>query len=512
MNQIGFPLLSLVTWLPALGALLLLVLPRDNSALIRQVALGVSGITLIAAIAVYGLFDPRASGFQLADSFSWVPSWGLGYSLAVDGLNLWLVLLTAFMMPFAFLASGRGALGNARASQVLLLVLETGILGTFLAQDLLLFYVFFEFTLIPTSLLLGIWGGAERTRAAAKFFLYTFAGSLFMLLAIIALYLLNGQATGLYSFGYTDLLNGLQSEAGPTMTLSDTTERLLFFGFFIAFAIKIALWPFHTWMPLLHAQTPADGSVDVGAVLLKLIGGYGMVRFTIGLFPEAALWAAPAIGVLAVIGIIYGAWVAYNESDMKQLLAYSSVSHLSFVVLGIYALNAIGVSGALLQMVNYGLTTGALFLAIGMLETRFQRRGMRDFGGLWKVMPAFGGLLLAFVLASIGLPGLNGFIGEFTIMQGAWLSAGLGWRFVAVAVLGVILAAAYLLHMFRLTFMGPLANEAHAGEMTRNQLLQLGVLLIPMIVIGLYPNIVFAPMQPAVDLFAQSLNTVLASR
>jgi NADH-quinone oxidoreductase subunit M len=506
------PLLSLATWLPALGALLMLFV-RERSAQ-RIVALAASLAALLASIAILVLFEQqlfqvvRSTGPVLNEQISWVPSLGLSYHLAVDGINLWLLLLTAFMMPFALAFTNVG--GRSDANYALFLLLETGIIGSFLAQDLILFYAFFEFTLVPTALLLGIWGGAERTQAAAKFFLYTFAGSVFMLLSMIALYLLHGQQVGSYTFDYPTLASSLQSRA---LVIDASVERLLFGGFFIAFAIKIALWPFHTWMPLLHSQTPADGSVDVAAVLLKVIGGYGLVRFGLGLFPAAALWAAPAIAVLAVIGIIYGAWVAYQQRDAKRMLAYASVSHLGFVVFGIFSLNLQGVSGALLQLVNYGLTTGALFLAVGYLEQRFGTRNTRDLGGLWLAMPTFGSLMLVFILASIGLPGLNGFVGEFLVLQGAWLSPTLGWRYVMIAVIGVILAAVYLLTMFRRVFLGALKPEhAAATDLESNKLLPFALLLIPMIVIGLYPNLVFTPMQLAVDQLAQVLSLALASQ
>jgi NADH-quinone oxidoreductase subunit M len=510
VSQIGFPLLTLITWLPALGALVVLLLGRGGAQ--RTIAVGVSVVTLVAALVAFVLFNRAEPGLQLAENVPWVPTWGFNYYLGLDGLNVWLMMVTAIMFPFAALVVRRDG-DDGRSFYLLFLLLETATHGTFLAQDLILFYVFFEATLVPTALLLGIWGGPERSRAAAKFFLYTFAGSVFMLVSMIAVYLLHGQQTGTYTFAYDTLSAALQGGAAATLQLAPTTERLLFLGFFIAFAIKIALWPFHTWMPLLHGQTPVDGSVDVTAVILKLIGGYGMVRFTLGLFPQAAQWAAPAIGVLAVIGIIYGAWVAATQNDLKQMLAYSSVSHLAFVVLGVYALNAQGVSGALLQMVNYGLTTGALFLAVGALEQRTGTRQVREMGGLWLVMPAFGGLVLAMMLASIGLPGLNGFVGEFTLMQGAWLSQALGWRFVLFAVLGVILAAVYMLRIYRLVFMGGLrTNERTVGELTRSQLLALGALVVLMVAIGLYPNLVLTPLQPTVEQLTSALSAALASQ
>jgi NADH-quinone oxidoreductase subunit M len=499
-------LLSIATWLPALGALLLLFV-RERGAQ-RILALGVSLATLAAAVAAFGSYNVAQSGLQLVEKIAWVSSLGLNYYLGVDGINLALLVLTALMMPFAINATSTE--NRAGTAYSLLLLLETGIIGTFLAQDLILFYAFFEFTLVPTALLLGIWGGEERSKAAATFFIYTFAGSLFMLVAIISLYLINSQQSGVATFEYPFIRAALE---GGTTRLLPETERLLFGGFFIAFAIKIALWPFHTWMPLLHSQTPGDGSVDIAAVLLKVIGGYGLVRFTLTLFPDAAEWAAPAIGVLAVIGTLYGAWVAYSQTDMKRLLAYSSVSHLSFVVLGIFALNQQGISGALLQLVNYGITTGALFLVVAALEARFGTRNPKKLGGLWRTMPNFGGVTLILVLASIGLPGLNGFVGEFIIMQGAWLSPALGWRYMSIGVIGVILAAIYMLVMYRQVFMGQTrADRSEMAEIEQSKLMPLTLLLIPVIVIGMYPNLILGPMQPTVAQIAQVLSAALASR
>ena len=512
MSQIGFPLLSLMIWLPALGAALLLLLGRSAGSMLSIAFIASLG-SLVCAGVMVALFSPALATPQLIDVLTWVPAWGLSYYVAVDGISLWLVVLTTIMMPFAILAASEGAQRERAGQYALLLLLETGILGAFLARDLILFYVFFEATLIPTAIMLVLFGGPERRRAATKFFLYTFAGSVFMLLSIIAVALAYAKQIGSMTFSYDMLLASFGSTAGSSIAMDVWTSRLLFFGFLIAFAVKIALWPFHTWMPFLHEQTPADGSVDVGAVLLKVLGGYGMLRFALGLFPAAAQWAAPAVAVLAVIGIIYGAWLAYGQRDMKMVLAFSSVSHLAFVVLGIFSLNTQGMSGAVLQLVNYGLTTGALFLAVAALEQRYGTRQIRELGGLWAAMPVFGGILLALVLASIGLPGLNGFVGEFMVLQGSWLSVALGWRFTMVAVLGVILAAAYLLRMYKETFMGPLPGRLDgASELNRTQLMPLVVLLILMLVIGLFPNLLFGPMQPSIEQLAQALNAVLASQ
>ena len=423
MNQFGFPLTSLVLWLPALGALALLFVPRANESAQRTLALAAALLTFVAALPLAFAFQAGQPGFQAADALDWVRPWGIGYRVSVDGVSLWLVLMTALLTPLALLSTWNTPRSNLRSFLALLLLLETGTIGVFVAQDMLLFYLFFEFTLVPTALLIGMFGGEERVRAATKFFLYNFGGSLFLLLGIIGLYLAHGQQTGVYTFDIATLTADIRgSTAAPArVVLGSALSHALFGAFFLAFAVKAPLWPFHTWLPQAHDQAPADGSVDIVGLVIKT-GIYGMIRFNVQLFPEASRWAAPAIGVLAVISIIYGAWVAFAQIDLKRLLAYSSLSHVGMIVLGVFALNAIGLSGAVLQIVNVGLTSSALFVIVGMLYARRGSRSLADFGGLWRTVPVLGGLALAMVLSSVGLPGLNGFIGEFTIMQGAWLS------------------------------------------------------------------------------------------
>ncbi|MEO7908466.1 MAG: NADH-quinone oxidoreductase subunit M [Roseiflexaceae bacterium] len=509
MNQLGFPLLSIVLWLPTLGALLLLFVPRDNIRAQRGLALAAALAAFAASLQLYFAFDFNIPGFQFVDRYDWVPSWGISYGASLDGVSLWLVLLTTFLTPITLISTWDSVHKDFRGFQILMLLLETGMLGVFVAQDMFLFYIFWEFTLIPMALLIGIWGSTNRVRAAVKFFLYTFAGSVLMLLGIIALYLLNGAATGTYTFDFPTIQQNL---ATGRLALDVTTGRLLFAAFFLAFAIKVPLWPFHTWLPLAHTEAPTAGSFILAGVMLKL-GGYGFIRFNLQLFPDASRFFSPAIGVLAVIGILYGAMVSFAQTDMKKLVAYSSVSHLGFVVLGIFSLNQAGISGAVLQMINHGLSTGALFLVVGFIYERRHTREMAAFGGLWKSMPIYGGLALAMVMSSVGLPGLNGFIGEYTIMQGAWLAPTLGWKFVFPAVIGVIFAATYLLRMYKLTFMGELNNPENAQlkDITRLEIGMLTALLVPIVVIGFYPNLLLGPMQPAVQQIAQGLTSVLAN-
>lgn len=522
MNQLGLPILSLVLWLPALGALALLALPRGDDEQDRRVALGTSLATLLISCVLPLAFqaappEGTASGpgpvFQFVDQLNWIPMWGISYLVGIDGISLWLVMLTTFLTPITILSTWDSIHSQVRYFQVLMLLLETAMLGVFVSLDTFLFYLFWEFSLIPMAFMIGIWGSTNRLYAAVKFFLYTFAGSVFMLLAIIALSILHRNATGmdLSTFDLrvitADLRTGL-------FALDENMARLLFGAFFLAFAIKVPLWPLHTWLPDAHVEAPTAGSVILAGVLLKL-GSYGLVRFNLMLFPEASRWAAPAIGVLAVIGIIYGAIVAFAQSDMKKLVAYSSVSHMGFVVLGIFALNMQGVSGAILQMINHGLSTSALFLVVGFIYERRHTRQLAAFGGLWTVMPIYAGLSLVMVLSSAGLPGLNGFIGEYLIMQGAFLSPELGWRFVAFAVLGVILAAVYLLRMFQIAFMGEPNDPENAKlqDLNWRERTALVALLVPIVVIGLFPNVAFSQMNTSVAEVVRTIgDAVLGSR
>lgn len=519
MNTIGFPLLSIVLWLPTLGALILLAVPRERADLARMLSLVVTTVTFLVSVILLLRFDRalvQASAssqpmMQFVESLIWLPSLGSSYTIGIDGISLWLVLLTTFLGPIVVLSTWDSVHKNVRAFQILLLLLQTAMTGVFVAQDLLLFYVFWEFTLIPMTFLIGIWGGANRIYAARKFFLYTFAGSVLMLLGIIALYVLHRNAiaasdpTFRGSLDFGRLVGDLRSGA---FKLDTTAERLIFGAFFLGFAVKVPLWPFHTWLPDAHVEAPTAGSVILAGVLLKL-GAYGLIRFNVTMFPEASRWAAPAIAVLAIIGVIYGAIVAFAQNDMKKLVAYSSVSHMGFVVLGIFALNTEGLSGALLQSINHGVSTGALFLIVGVLYERRHTRELSEYGGIWKVMPVYAGLTLLATLSSAALPGLNGFVGEFTIMQGAFLSRDLGWIYVTFAVVGVILAAAYLLKMYRAVFMGEVSNPANQNlpDLNPRELFNLTVLSVPMVVIGLYPYIILGGMQSTV---AELVNSVSA--
>jgi NADH-quinone oxidoreductase subunit M len=495
MENTAISIVTVVTFLPIAGLIVLLFLRKEQADAIRWVAFGTSIITFVASVAMLLQFDTSDAGLQLETYYDWLPAVGISFHVGVDGLSMLLVLLTTVIMPIAVLASFDPISERIKLYYAMLLMIETAMLGVFVAQDLFLFYVFWEFTLVPMYFLIGIWGSDNRIYAAVKFFLYTMAGSILMLLAILWL----GAEGG--TFNLAQILGKLQS---GELVYPSGTETLLFLMFAAAFAVKVPLWPFHSWLPDAHYEAPTAGSVILAGVLLKL-GTYGFVRFNLPLFPEASKDLAPLVATLAVIGIVYGAWVSYAQKDVKKLVAYSSVSHLGFVMLGIFALNAQGVQGGILQMINHGLSTGGLFLLVGILYERRHTKLMSDFGGIWKVMPLFGAFSLIIVLSSMGLPGLNGFVGEFTILLGSMGSNVLTISFTVFAATGIILAAVYMLYMFGRVYMGPVIHKENEAlpQLSWKEVATLVPLIILIFWIGLYPKPFFGVMDSAAEAVVQ---------
>ncbi|HTX52310.1 MAG TPA: NADH-quinone oxidoreductase subunit M [Candidatus Baltobacteraceae bacterium] len=469
-------LLSIVTFLPLVGAVLLLFADRQNEGFIKNGAFIVSLATFFFSLGIYAQFDPAQAGMQLVEQAPWIAWIGAEYHLGVDGISLLLVLLTTFLSAIAILSSYTAVTEYVKEYMVCMLVLETGMLGVFLALDLVLFYVFWEGMLIPMYFLIGIWGGPRRIYATVKFFLYTMAGGVLMLVGIIALYFASG-ASGTPTFNLLALTR---------LSLPFATQVWLFLAFAVAFAIKVPMFPFHTWLPDAHVEAPTAGSVILAGVLLKM-GTYGFLRFALPLFPDATRYFTPLFAWLAIVGIIYGALVSMVQPDLKKLVAYSSVSHLGFVMLGIFALTSQSVQGAILQMINHGLSTGALFLLVGMLYERRHTRMIEDFGGLARVMPAFTVAFLLVTLSSIGLPGLNGFVGEFLILVGTFRVHAL-WAVVASS--GIILAAVYMLWMFQRVMYGPMTNEQNRNlpDLTTREIAVLVPVLALIVWIGVYPT------------------------
>ena len=481
----GLPLLSIAILLPIIGSVLLLFVPnRDGSkdGLVRNLTLATSLVTFGVTLLLWAGFDPAAGApaFQFVERHAWIPAFGIDYYIGIDGLSLMLLVLTGFLTPLALLTSWESVEKHVKEFSIFMLLLEASMIGVFSALDVFLFYIFWDFVLIPMYFLIGIWGYDQRIYAAVKFILYTMAGSVLMLVAIIGLSWVHQSVTGAHSFDLLKLYE-LQIPAG--------TQYWMFLAFTLAFIIKVPLFPFHTWLPDAHVQAPTPGSVILAGVMLKM-GGYGLIRFAFPLFPEAALYFAPLLATLSVIAIVYGALVA--------MVAYSSVSHMGFVVLGITAFNMQGLQGASYQMLAHGVSTGGLFCIVGMLSDRRHTRQISEFGGLKTVMPRLTAVMLILTLSSIGLPGMNGFIGEFLIMLGAFK-----WdpRFVVVAALGVILSAVYMLWMFQRVFYGKITNSHNADlkDLSLREWAIVGPLAAAAIGMGVFPNVFLKPMEPAIQ-------------
>ncbi|HIJ86175.1 MAG TPA: NADH-quinone oxidoreductase subunit M [Desulfuromonadales bacterium] len=480
--------LSLTTFLPILGVLLLLFIPKDSKGVLRNVTLAVTVVTFLVSLIMLAGFQTNAE-FQFVENVPWIAAgpFIMRYNIGIDGISIWLVILTTFIMPIAVLSTFTAVEEKVKEYMICLLLLETGMLGAFISLDLFLFYIFWEVMLIPMYFMIGIWGGKNKIYAAVKFFIYTMVGSLLMLVALVFLYF-KGMEAGIHDFGLIQFYN---------LKLDMATQIWLFLAFAFAFAIKVPMFPLHTWLPDAHTEAPTAGSVILAAVLLKM-GTYGYVRFAIPLFPEAAHKFAPLIATLAVIGIIYAALVAMVQEDVKKLVAYSSVAHLGFVMLGVFAFNTEGITGGMLQMLNHGISTGALFLIVGFIYERRHTRLITDFGGLSKQMPVFATIFMIVTFSSVGLPGTNGFVGEFLILLGAFESQ-LRW-FTVVATSGVILSAVYMLWVFQRVMFGELDNPKNQKLLDLNgrEIAIMVPLVVMIFVMGLYPKPFIDKMDPAI--------------
>jgi NADH-quinone oxidoreductase subunit M len=476
-------LLVLLIFLPLAGAVALLFAGRASVGAVKSVGMIVSLAAFAVSLGVAAGFDPEAPGFQMVTRVPWVADLSISFQVGIDGMSLLLILLTTFMTPIALLASWNSIGKRVREFVMMMLLLEAGIIGVFASLDLFLFYIFWEAMLIPMYFIIGIWGGSNRVYAAVKFFLYTMAGSLLMLVAIIWLGYQGPLQSGQ---GFTtDLLELYR--VGPTLPAQ--VQLWMFLAFTLSFAIKVPLFPLHTWLPDAHVEAPTSGSVMLAAVLLKM-GTYGFLRFCIPLFPSATLQAIPWLSALAVVGIIYGALVSMVQTDIKKLVAYSSVSHLGFVVLGIFAMTEESVQGGIIQMVNHGLSTGALFLLVGMMYDRRHTRDISEYGGVAKAMPLLAIFFMIVTLSSIGLPGLNGFVGEFLILIGAYSSPFLSGWFAALSSTGVIFAAVYMLWMYQRVFLGENRNPKNSAlaDLSAREVVVLLPVVLFIVWIGVYPG------------------------
>jgi NADH-quinone oxidoreductase subunit M len=483
---LGIPLLTLLVALPLVGAVMVSLINKAQAEQIKLVALVFSLVTGALSVFMLAKFPSGQAGFQFVSQQSWVSEWGISWHLGVDGISLFLVVLTGVLFPLVII--GIDPHHDQKSYLAWMLLLEAGVMGSFLSLDLFLFFVFFEIVLVPMYFLIGNWGYEKRVYAATKFFIYTMAGSAFMLVGIVATAFLARRDIGYLTFNLVEIAEKSNFATG--------TGRWLFVAFMIAFAVKVPLFPLHTWLPDAHTQAPTGGSVILAGVLLKM-GTYGMLRFGVYLFPEATLWAKPVLFTLAVIGILYGAIAATMQKDLKRLVAYSSVAHLGFIVLGTFALTSQSLTGGVMQMVNHGVSTGALFLMVGMIYERRHTRQIAELGGIQSVAPIFAGFFMVVMLSSIGLPGLNGFVGEFLILIGSFETA--RW-WVVVATLGVILAALYLLWAYQRVFHGePSEANKTFPEITRREGLLLGVFVAAIVFTGIYPKPMLNRIEPSVN-------------
>ena len=488
--------LSLILFVPLAGALLLLLVPKQNESAIRWIANVVALIGFAVSIPLWFWYDPQGADFQLMEQAPWIPSIGAQYFLGVDGLSTLLILLTTMMGFIAVLSSWAAITERVKEYYIFLLVLQTGMLGAFMALDFLLFFLFWEVMLVPMYFLIGIWGSANRLYSAIKFFLFTLVGSVIMLLGILSLYFYSQSVTGVYSFDVTQF---------QKLTLPYDLQWWIFLAFFLGFAVKVPMFPFHTWLPDAHTDAPTAGSVILAAVMLKM-GTYGFLRFSLPILPEATRAYVPFIAVLSIIGIVYGALVALAQKDWKRLVAYSSVSHMAMVMLGMFALNPVGITGSIVQQLNHGISTGALFLIVGIVYERRHTREISEYGGLSKVMPVFAAIFLIMTMSSIGLPTLNGFIGELLILQGVFTYSKL-WA--AFAASGIVLGAVYMLTLYQRTMFGKVENPKNERllDLSHREFATFAPLLILAVWMGLYPAPFLRRLETSVQRIVARVNT-----
>jgi NADH-quinone oxidoreductase subunit M len=517
----GYPILSALIFLPIVGMLLIAFIDRREDKLLKGAGFAVMLVEFLVSIPLYLYFDAGTAKMQFNELVPWLPKIGVYYHLGIDGISLLLVMLTTFLGPILVVSAWNAIEKHVKEFVLCLLLLQGAMIGAFVSLNLFLFYIFWELMLIPMYLIIGVWGGPRRLYASIKFFLYTMVGSLLMLVAIFYLYKLGAAQLGRPTLEILDLYNVKVPFAG-SVCFGMGPQQLMFLAFALAFAIKVPMFPFHTWLPDAHVEAPTAGSVVLAAVLLKM-GTYGFIRLALPLFPQAALYFSPMIAVLAVVGIVYGALVAMVQPDIKKLVAYSSVSHLGFVMLGLVAYNSMSVQGSILQMINHGLSTGALFLIVGMIYERRHTRMIADFGGIAKIMPVFTVLFMIVTLSSIGLPGTNGFVGEFLILVGAYSTAfsealqpvstifspvfhSGSFLYVILAVLattGVIFAAVYMLWMFQRVMFGRVTKEENKSlvDLSTREICLLLPIIVFIFLIGIYPKPFLSKMEASVNQF-----------
>jgi NADH-quinone oxidoreductase subunit M len=489
INQLGFPILSLLIFLPIAGALLIALIKREREAMIKVLALIFTLLNFLISLPLFTHFDKTTAMMQFVEVGEWIPAWGVKYFLGIDGISVLFILLSTLLSVLCVTISWYSIEKKVKEFYASILLIEGAMIGVFCALDLFLFYIFWEAMLIPMYLLIGVWGGPNRIYAAIKFFLYTLVGSLLMLVGIILLYLFGGR-----TFDVLQIM---------TVNYPFNLQVILFWAFFAAFAVKVPMFPVHTWLPDAHTEAPTAGSVILAGILIKM-GAYGFLRFSIPILPEASVAMAPAMMVLSVIAIIYGGVICLGQTDLKRLIAYSSVSHMGFVTLGIFALNTQGVEGGILQMINHGVVTGALFLSVGIIYDRTHTRQIADYGGLATVMPVYAAFFMVFTLAAVGLPGTNGFVGEFLILVGGLTaSKPMG----VLAATGIIIGAAYMLMLYQKVFFHSTnAKLTRLHDMDRRELLTLLPLLLLVLWIGVYPNAFLGFMDESVKALLERVN------